>query len=97
MSEMDKLEELLKENKIKYERYVEKCEYFLEKADSRNQIIVRDEKEPADIWISCICQIGSYGVEKGLIEFYDFIHEPTGYLTAEDALEMIKEKITEWN
>ena len=36
---------------------------------------------------------GSYGREKGLIEFYDFIEEPTGYLTANECIAIIKQRL----
>lgn len=35
----------------------------------------------------------SYGSEEGLIEFYDFVEEPTGYLTADECMEIIKQRL----
>lgn len=96
MKEIYKLEEILKENNIKYERYIERNIYPQSDYDSRNQIVIRNQKEP-ELKVSCVCHMGSYGVEKGLIEFYDFCHEPIGYLTAKKAWKIIKIYLKEWD
>lgn len=94
-SEMDKFAELLENEKIDFERFHDPIEvptYTFpgkEKAELRNQIIIRDKMKK----LSFICHIGSYGVEKGLIEFYDFKEEPVGYLTAEECLKIVKEEL----
>lgn len=43
-----------------------------------------------DIRYSFLLSKGSYGREKGLIEFYNFNEEPTGYLTADECMKIIK-------
>lgn len=81
MSEMEKLQKWLNENNIKYERHAGGL--IIE----RNQIIVETE----EIKLSFICHYGSYGYEQGLIEMYDFMNEPIGYLTAEDCINKLNE------
>lgn len=44
-----------------------------------------------EITYSFLLSKGSYGREKGLIEFYNFNEEPTGWLTADECMEIIKE------
>ena len=44
--------------------------------------------------LSFLTSVGSYGGYEGLIEFYNFRDEPTGYLTADEAIE-IYEKVVE--
>ena len=96
MSEMDKLAELLKNVKIDFERFHDPTkvpDYVLPNKDVerelRNQIVIKHGKTV----LSFICHLGSYGVDQGLIEFYDFQHEPVGYLTAEECLEIVKEQL----
>ena len=43
-----------------------------------------------DIRYSFLLSKGSYGREKGLIEFYNFNDEPTGWLTADECMETIR-------
>lgn len=82
MTEMDKLQKWLDDNKIKYERNIWKIAHL-----ERNQILIEtDYKE-----LSFICQPGSYGYYQGLIEMYDFQNEPIGFLTAEECIEKLKE------
>ena len=38
------------------------------------------------IYLSFLTSEGSYGGYEGLIEFYNFRDEPTGYLTADEAI-----------
>lgn len=84
MSEMEKLQKWLDENNIKYERCIGN-----ETADI-NQIIIRTN----DIALSFICHHGSYGYEKGLIEMYDGLIEPEGWLTAEKCISKLKEVLS---
>lgn len=45
--------------------------------------------------LSFLTSIGSYGGYNGLIEFYNFRDEPTGYLTADEAVELYKMVVQE--
>ena len=91
MSELDKLEQYLKDNGIGYSRTDENADTW-----GRHQIIVfglNSEKS----W-DAICQRGSYGFEQGLLEIYgDIVDEEKdgdsvcGWLTAEDVIKRIKE------
>ena len=38
--------------------------------------------------LSFVTSVGSYGGYNGLIEFHNFSDEPTGYLTADEAIEI---------
>ena len=84
MTEMDKLQKWLDDNKIKYERIIEEKSPL-----RRNQILIETDYKK----LSFICQWGSYGYEKGLIEMYDFQNEPIGFLTAEECINKIKEEL----
>ena len=53
-----------------------------------NQIRVEYPNEQG--FLSIICHEGSYGGGRGLLEFYDWQNEPTGYLDADDCLKIIK-------
>ena len=46
------------------------------------------------IRLSFLTSVGSYGGYEGLIEFYNFRDGPTGYLTADEAIE-IYERVAE--
>ena len=98
MSEIDTLRAMLRENDIPFESNIDKRQMhdLYADVDYRNQVIVRCPDEPEEIRVSCVCHFGSYGVQKGLIEFYDFFNEPTGFLTADEAFELVKEKWEEW-
>ena len=43
--------------------------------------------------LSFLTSEGSYGGYNGLIEFYNFRDEPTGYLTAEDAIQIYEVEV----
>ena len=45
--------------------------------------------------LSFLTSVGSYGGYKGLIEFYNFRDEPTGYLTADEAIEIYEMEVAE--
>ena len=97
LTQLNKLERYLEENGIRYERFdreelieQDNLRYELE----RHQIYVpSSEKAEWDV----ICQRGSYGAEKGLLEIYGSIVRANagdsveGYLTAEDVIERIEE------
>lgn len=46
-----------------------------------------------DIKYSFLLSKGSYGREEGLIEFFNFSEEPTGWLTAKECMKIIKEEL----
>lgn len=92
MSELDKLEQYLKENNIEYKRKdIEKRGVIC----NTHQIIVFDKGKR--IW-DAICHYGSYGYEEGLLEV---MGEPVvmpndgdsvcGHLTAKDVIERWEE------
>jgi len=88
MTELDKLEYWLKCNKIEYER-VDDVGIM-----ERHQLIVYKDGER--IW-DAICQRGSYGYERGLLEVMgDSVVMPEdgdsvcGYLTAQDVIDRLK-------
>lgn len=90
MTELDKLENYLKEHEISYERIDS------EMLGYRHIIFVpsRVNRE----W-DAICQFGSYGYESGLLEIYGSIvdekygdtDDVRGYLTAEDVIHRIED------
>ena len=45
--------------------------------------------------LSFLVSVGSYGGYNGLIEFYNFRDEPTGYLTADEAIEIYERAVAE--
>ena len=45
--------------------------------------------------LSFLTSVGSYGGYNGLIEFYNFRDEPTGYLTADEAIEIYEKVVAE--
>ena len=91
MSELDKLEEYLKEHDIPYERIDMDEEGIV---SNRHQILVKDKNGVA-IW-DAICHFGSYGYEQGLLEIMGTIVKPkdgdtvVGWLTAEDIIKRIE-------
>ena len=105
LTEMDKLEAYLKEHYIAYERIDEedtcpeeyrpylkiqlkKHGYDYEPFD-KHQIIVYD-KDGRRTW-DVICQRGSYGAERGLLEgLGDIFNEAEGYLTAAEIIQRIE-------
>ena len=45
--------------------------------------------------LSFLTSVGSYGGYNGLIELYNFRDEPTGYLTADEAIEIYEKVVAE--
>lgn len=97
MTEMEKLENYLKEHGYQYEKIIE--EGFIEfgvEIGFRNQIVVyKDDKRDWD----AICQPGSYGYEKGLLEVMGerVVRESDGdgvcgFLTAQEVIDRLEEK-----
>ena len=108
LTEMNKLESYLKEHDIAHERIDEEDTYPEEgrislkivmkkhgleyKPLDRHQIIVYD-KEGRRSW-DVICQRGSFGAERGLLEgMGDIFKEAEGYLTAEEIIKRIEIQI----
>lgn len=96
MSELDKLETYLKEHGIRHKR-IDKPAFIpmLDDGDvGRHQIAVYDEE--GGIKWDAICQFGSYGYEKGLLEIYGDIVEGEcvegviGWLTADDVIKRMQ-------
>ncbi len=98
MTELDKLEKMLRKRKIKYERLDEVKRYHQVKDKitgkhvllvtqlDRHQIFVPSIEECE--W-DVICQEYSYGYEEGLLEAYGSIvpdGDVEGWLTAEDVI-----------
>ena len=101
MSKMEQLyilEEYLKEKGIKYQRIDQMAsENF---GIERHQIIVPSAGD--DFAWDVICQYGSYGYEKGLLELYgNLVDEEkdgdtvVGWLTAQDVITRIEAKAKE--
>ena len=95
MTEIDKLEEYLKEIGAKYERTdteEKRDEIGRIEALDCHQIIVFDDNGKR-LW-DVVCHRGSYGWEQGLLEAYGKIVEKSrdvvGWLTAEKIIEVLK-------
>ena len=100
MSELDKLEQYLKEHDYPYKRIDEEgrkiCGYKFP-FGSIHQLIVYGDKEKSERLWDAICHYGSYGFEQGLIEVMgesvvrskDSVE---GYLTAEEIIQRLEEK-----
>lgn len=97
MSELDKLEQYLKEHDYPYERIDEEGTGIGIPYGSIHQLIVYGDKEKSKRLWDAICHYGSYGFEQGLIEV---MGEPVvrgeysveGYLTAEEIIKRLEEK-----
>lgn len=98
MTEMDKLENYLKEHGYPYERIIidEGLIMFGMNLGKRDQIVVyKDDKRDWD----AICQPGSYGYEQGLLEVMgDRVVRSSdcdsvcGYLTAQQVIDRLEGK-----
>ena len=92
MSELDKLEQYLKDNGIRYKRIDENADTW-----GRHQINVFGSD--SEIAWDAICHRGSDGFEKGLLEIYGTLVDyekdgdsVVGWLTAEDVIKRIKQQ-----
>ena len=83
--EIDKLSKKLTENGFSYQRNINSP------YEGINQILLEGEFRR----FSIISHPGSYGYEQGLLECYNFLDEPTGYLTADEAYEWITKEVAE--
>lgn len=86
-TEIQRLRDFLDENSINYEvrDWGESDNGFRE---SYNLHVLN-----GDIRYSFLLSRGSYGREEGLIELYGFSEEPTGWLTADECMKIIKEEL----
>lgn len=96
MTELDKLQKYLEANKYSFIRHDNEENvlngYII--SPGLHQIVVYLDAECTEenrLW-DVICHRGSYGYEKGLLEYYDGKSEPTGWLTAEDVIRLISNK-----
>lgn len=80
-TELTKLREYFDANRINYE-----VAYWEE---NRYNLHVNLEY----VKLSFLTSEGSYGGCNGLIEFYNFRDEPTGHLTADEAIELYKKEV----
>lgn len=99
MSELDKLEQYLKEHDYPYKRIDEEggqipgTEIWI---GSIHQLIVYGDKEKSKRLWDAICHYGSYGFEQGLIEVMGETvvrseYRVEGYLTAEEIIQRLEE------
>lgn len=104
MSELDKLEQYLKEHGYSYERtdrladenvvriYREMNNGEYRGQGEFHQIVVYDRND--EFLFDVVCHYGSYGWEVGLLEFLGSpitgSYDPEGYLTAKDVIKRLK-------
>lgn len=92
LTQLNKLEQYLKDNNIPYERIDED-----EREVEWHQIFVPNHTFQDREW-DVICHRGSYGAEEGLLELYGTIVDPNagdsveGWLTAEDVIRRMKDE-----
>lgn len=104
MTELDKLEKLLKERGIEYERLDQEKGYYQFKNELSGEMIkVPMQMDRHEIFVpsrencewDAICQEGSYGYKEGLLEIYGSIvpeeneDNVIGWLTAEEVMAML--------
>lgn len=93
MTEFDKLEQMLADAGIRYEREDKDGAdgtYLFEYHQLRHPWDLDEDAEGMMYLWSAICSYGSYGYEEGLIELYGRnMSEPESYLSAEKCFEMI--------
>jgi hypothetical protein len=93
LTQLNKLEEYLKRNGIRYRRID-----VLDPCFDRHQIVVGGDLEPGACDWDAICHRGSYGCEDGLLEIMGSIVDEKrvgdcveGYLMAADVIKRIEE------
>lgn len=100
LKELNRLEELLKETGIDYERRDEEgnfAELIGENLDFHQICVPSVEAFRNNVpgsW-DAVCHYGSYGYLQGLLEVYGSMEErdqPVGWLTAEEVMKRAKEK-----
>ena len=99
MTELDKLEKYLKANGYNYHRHDEpeiRKNGYIAHCD-RHQILVYDEH--GNLLWDAICQRGSYGYEKGLLEIMGKIVSPgcdvEGWLNAQQIIHRLENGLEE--
>ena len=101
MSELDKLQEYLKQRGYRFQRvdsfpskqFLAACPIKEKGFGERHQIIVY--KDDGNIWWDAICHWGSYGFEQGLLEIMgkELTNDDDsveGYLTAEEIINRLE-------
>lgn len=94
MTELDKLEQYVKNRGFDYERFDDEPDDTIAKTYgiNRHQVIVYDEAKRQK-W-DAICQYGSYGYEHGLLEVMGYWllgdNDVKGYLTADEIIAMVE-------
>ena len=96
LEEFNKLIAYLKENKYDFgTRQVSNGSYFRGKpVYEMESNTIKVMESPDKSW-TAICSIGSYGYELGLLEVKDIpegADDVTGFLTAEDVIELIEKR-----
>lgn len=89
VNELNKLEGLLRDNNISYDREDDDGYYDFHQ--------IRSPGRTGDSWTwDVVCNRGSYGWESGLLEMWGKnMDEPEGFLTAEECLKAIKKIIAD--
>lgn len=102
LTELNKLEEYLKKNGIKYTRRDEE-HAFPVSIDGKDKVVTIDKHQivaidpkKVQLW-DVICHYGSYGADQGLLEIMgDIVEEEegdvVGFLTADEVIERIERK-----
>lgn len=94
LTEFNKLEQVLKKAGILYER-VDNVQGTADFVFEFHQLRHPEEHGYKWLW-DVICNTGSYGSEKGLLELWGKdIMDPEGYLNAEECLDKIKMILSE--
>lgn len=89
-AELDKLQKLLDDAGIEYERIDQKAEKVKGEEFEIHQLHRKDDGE--NPW-SVICNTRSYGYEEGKLEFWDMVYDTEGWLSAEEAFDLIMERM----
>ena len=98
MTELDKLEQYVKNRGFDYERIDEEPETEFEKKYGINwhQILVYADRNNSKAKWDAICQYGSYGYKEGLLEVMGKWllgnNDVKGYLTADEVISMVEER-----
>lgn len=97
LTEMNKLEEMLKQHEVYYERADSPGFWRREGYLTHEYHIIRglDRKTGAKLW-DVVCNLGSFGATEGLLEYWDCTMEngedPEGYMNALAVFDLINAK-----